>query len=321
MTSDETSTTSPLLGRPGAVAGEGVDAPGAAHYGDPYAEQRALEAGTATVDLSHRPVVRIAGSDRLTWLHDLTSQSLRDLPVGQWTEALILSPQGHIEHHLQLVDDGSQVLAHVEPGTAEALIAYLQRMQFMLRVEVSEVSASTAVLFGGGSHRFVPRSSLAELEGSLAGLWAYDALRVAARRPRLGVDTDHRTIPNELSWLTSALHLDKGCYRGQETVARVYNLGRPPRRLVLLHLDGSDSTLPAVGSPVLLDDREVGTVGSAVRHYELGPIALALVKSKVPDDAVLLAGGVPAAIDPDPDSGPVSPARAAAAARSGLLRF
>ena len=321
VTSDATPTPSPLLGRPGAVAGEGVDAGVAAHYGDPYAEQRALESGTATVDLSHRPVVRIAGSDRLTWLHDLTSQSLRDLPAGQWTEALILSPQGHIEHHLQLVDDGSQVLAHVEPGTAEALIAYLQRMQFMLRVEVSDVTPATAVLFSGGSHRFVPRSSLADLEGDLAGLWAYDALRVAARRPRLGVDTDHRTIPNEVSWLTSALHLDKGCYRGQETVARVYNLGRPPRRLVLLHLDGSDSTLPLPGSPVLLDDREVGVVGSAVRHYELGPIALALVKSKVPDDAVLLAGGVPAAIDPDLDTAPVSPARAAAAARSGLLRF
>ena len=323
MTSDDdqTATTSPLLRRPGAVAGEGLDAGVAAHYGDPYREQRALAAGTALVDLSHRPVVRIAGTDRLTWLHDLTSQSLREFAPGQWTQALILSPQGHVEHHLHLLDDGEQVLVHVEPGTAEALIAYLTRMQFMLRVEVSEVTADYAVVFREDSHRFVARSSLPGLEDELAGLWAYDALRVAARQPRLGVDTDHRTIPNEVSWLTSALHLDKGCYRGQETVARVYNLGRPPRRLVLLHLDGSDSTLPAVGSAVTLDEREVGVVGSSARHYELGPIALALVKSKVPDDAVLLAGGVPAAIDPDPEVGPVSPARQAAAARSGLLRF
>ena len=351
--------TSPLLRRPGAVAAEAPDAQVAAHYGVPYREQTALAAGTALVDLAHRPVLRIAGVDRLSWLHDLTSQSLRALPPGQWTEALILSPQGHVEHHLQLVDDGEQVLAHVEPGTADALLAYLTRMQFMLRVQVSLVTDSHAVVFEGGAHRFVPRDALTGLglagpgsaesgsaesgsagSGSaglgsvglgsvepglaglgLAGLWAYDALRVAARRPRLGVDTDHRTIPNEVSWLVSALHLDKGCYRGQETVARVYNLGRPPRRLVLLHLDGSDSTLPAAGSPVLLDDREVGVVGSAVRHHELGPIALALVKSKVPDDAVLLAGGVPAAIDPDDQPAPVSPARQAAAARSGLLRF
>ncbi len=76
-----------------------------------------------------------------------------------------------------------------------------------------------------------------------AGFDAYEALRVEARRPRFGVDTDHRTIPNELQWLRTAVHLDKGCYRGQETVARVHNLGRPPRRLVLLHLDGVSEVL------------------------------------------------------------------------------
>ena len=91
-----------------------------------------------------------------------------------------------------------------------------------------------------------------------------------ARRPRLGVDSDHRTIPNELEWLRTAVHLDKGCYRGQETVARVHNLGRPPRRLVLLHLDGVSEVLAEPGTPVLAGTREVGRVGSVVRHYELG---------------------------------------------------
>ena len=101
---------------------------------------------------------------------------------------------------------------------------------------------------------------------------------MAARRPRFGVDTDHRTIPNELAWLRTAVHLDKGCYRGQETVARVHNLGRPPRRLVLLHLDGVSEVLAEPGTPVLAGTREVGRVGTVVRHYELGVIALALVK-------------------------------------------
>ena len=124
-----------------------------------------------------------------------------------------------------------------------------------------------------------------------------------------------------MGWLGSAVHLDKGCYRGQETVARVYNLGRPPRRLVLLHLDGSDSELPAVGDPVLSEDRVVGRVGTAVRHHELGPLALAVVKRQVPDDAPLMAGSVAASIDPAPAlDAPVSPARQAAAAREGLLR-
>ena len=167
----------------------------------------------------------------------------------------------------------------------------------------------------------MPRSSLSSYDGELAGVWAHEALRVAARRPRLGVDTDHRTIPNEVGWLTSAVHLDKGCYRGQETVARVHNLGRPPRRLALLHLDGSDSDLPATGDAVTLDGREVGRVGTAVRHAELGPLALALVKRQVPDDAELLAGPVPARLDPAPDETPVSAARSAAAARASLLRL
>ena len=136
-----------------------------------------------------------------------------------------------------------------------------------------------------------------------AGTMAFDALRVAALRPRLGVDTDDRTIPHEVGWIGSAVHLTKGCYRGQETVARVANLGRPPRRLVLLHLDGGDEHLPATGDPVLRDGRAIGRVGSVVQHHELGPVALALVKRSVPVDADLLAGegesASPARIDPD----------------------
>jgi folate-binding protein YgfZ len=310
-----------LLARPGAVAADPPDAGVAAHYGDPYREQRALETGSAAVDLSHRPVVEISGPDRLTWLHDLTTQHLLSLAPGEWTQALILSPHGHVEHHLQLVDDGTAVRAHVEPGTAAELISYLERMRFMNRVEVADVSDSWAVLHAGGADRLLPRAELSSYDGELAGVASYEALRVAARRPRLGVDTDHRTIPNEVGWLVRAVHMDKGCYRGQETVARVYNLGRPPRRLVLLHLDGSDSELPVTGDVVSYDGREVGRVGTAARHHELGPIALALLKRQVPDDADLRAGTTPARIDPaDPEDEPVSPARAAAAARTLLPR-
>ena len=313
--------TSPLLSRPGAVAADPPDTGVAAHYGDPYTEQRALERGAALVDLSHRGVVRVAGPDRLSWLHSLVSQHVAGLAPGQPVQALVLSPQGHVEHHLHLVDDGEVVLAHVEPGTAGALVDFLDRMRFMLRVEVADVTSSYAVVADPGL-RLVAREELAEYDGAVAGVQAHEALRVASRTPRLGLDTDHRTIPHEVGWLTTAVHLDKGCYRGQETVARVHNLGRPPRRLVLLHLDGSDSELPVVGDPVQLDGRDVGRVGTAVRHHELGPIALALVKRNVPDEAELVAGSVAARIDPEPAAdAPVSPARQAAAAREGLMRF
>ncbi len=313
------------------VAADPPDAAVAGHYGDPYLEQRRLSEGAGAVDLSHRPVVRITGPDRLSWLHSLLSQHVAALAPWESAEALVLSPQGHVEHHLQLVDDGTQTLAHVEPGTAEALVDFLDRMRFLLRVEVSladdlavrwqpgEVEG-LATRTGFGSYALVPRGSV--YDGPWAGLLAHEALRVAARRPRLGLDTDHRTLPHEVGWLVRAVHLDKGCYRGQESVARIYNLGRPPRRMALLHLDGSDSELPAAGAPVMLGDREVGRVGSAVRHFELGPIALALLKRTVPDDAALTAGGVAAAIDPTEEPAvPESPARAAAEARATLLRL
>jgi tRNA-modifying protein YgfZ len=313
---------SPLLARTGAVPAQGIDAGVAAHYGDPYAEQRALARAAGLVDRSNREIVRIAGADRLSWLHSLTTQDLQHLEPGTTAQALVLSPQGHIEHHLTLTDDGTAVWAHVEPGTAGALLAFLQSMRFLLKVDLADVTSDFAVLTLMGPDRpaaapdgavvampdafgmdvVVPRDRLSEIaaavEGSgaaVAGLAAYEALRIAARRPRFGLDTDHRTLPHEVGWIETAVHLNKGCYRGQETVARVHNLGHPPRRLILLHLDGSEDRLPVHGDPVTRDDTTVGFVGSAARHFELGPIGLGLIKRMVPVDAALRAGGVPAA--------------------------
>ncbi|MEV5326835.1 folate-binding protein [Nonomuraea sp. N2-4H] len=296
---------SPLLDLPGAVPADAPDSDVAAHYGDLFAEQRALAKREAIVDRSNREVVRISGADRLKWLNDLTSQKLDTLQPGEWTQTLDLDLQGRVQHHLTLVDDGESVLAHVEPGTAQSLIDYLDRMRFMLRVEVSRAD-DLAVLSTANEDFLVPRSELGEHMGRpLAGLWAYEALRIEAHRPRLGFETDHKTIPHEVGWIGTAVHLSKGCYRGQETVARVHNLGHPPRRLVFLHLDGSVDTLPPHGAPVIFESQEVGVVGSSARHHELGPIALAVIKRTVPVDAQLLAGGVAAAqeVVVPPDAG------------------
>ena len=141
--------------------------------------------------------------------------------------------------------------------------------------------------------------------GDPVGTWAWEALRIEAGRPRLGLDTDEKTIPNEVGWIPSAVHLDKGCYRGQETVARVHTLGRPPRRLALLHLDGSVEHLPPHGSAVELDGTQIGFIGSTARHHELGPIALAVIKRNVDVDATLMADGVAAnqEVIVDPEAG------------------
>ncbi|MFE7558953.1 YgfZ/GcvT domain-containing protein [Kitasatospora sp. NPDC057500] len=313
---------SPLLALPGAVPAEGTDEGVAAHYGDLFREQRNLSRGTGFVDLSHRGVVTVTGADRLSWLHLLITQHVSALPPQQATDALVLSANGHVEHALYLVDDGTTTWAHVEPGTQEALVGYLDSMRFMYRVEVADVTAdyavvhlpagSTASAEGAAAVRelpygrdlFLPRAGLAELTagyGPAAGVWAYEALRIEGHRPRLGFETDHRTIPHEVDWLNTAVHLQKGCYRGQETVARVHNLGRPPRRLVFLHLDGTEEVLPPHGTEVRLasdpEGRSLGFVTSSARHHELGPIALAIVKRNVPVDAVLLAGTVPGTQD------------------------
>jgi folate-binding protein YgfZ len=315
------SPASPLLSLPGAVSAEAPDEGVAAHYGDLFREQRALADGTGFVDLSHRGVVTVSGPDRLSWLHLLLTQHVSELPAGQATEALILSAHGHIEHALYLVDDGETTWLHVEPGTQGDLIAYLESMKFFYQVEVTDATADYAVVHlpagsitevpkgvvvretAYGRDLFLPRADLesfAAENGPAIGILALEALRVEAHRPRLGLETDHRTIPHELGWLTTAVHLDKGCYRGQETVARVHNLGKPPRRLVFLHLDGSEVKLPGHGAPVRLaeegvEGRQLGFVTTSARHHELGPIALALIKRNVPVDAALIADTTAAA--------------------------
>ena len=124
----------------------------------------------------------------------------------------------------------------------------------------------------------------------LAGMSSWEALRIADHRARAAREVDERSIPHELDLLRTTVHTTKGCYRGQETVAKVLNLGQPPRRLVMLHLDGSQDVPAAAGGEVRLGDSEgkvVGTVTSAAIHADLGPIALAVVRRAVPVDAAL----------------------------------
>ncbi|MDQ1722349.1 MAG: tRNA-modifying protein YgfZ [Pseudonocardiales bacterium] len=334
---------SPLLDWPGAVEAAGPDAGTAWHYGDPLGEQRRAAAGAGLIDRSHRDVLVVPGPDRLDWLHAICSQHLSALADGDSTEALVLSPNGHVEQHWQLTELGGQVWIDTEPQAGDEVLGYLLKMRFLKRVEPAVVTAEFAVLSligpglagvleraglpvptglaiplpgkgflrpalsaGGPVDLIVDRAELAAIADRLRGAgaqptgsWAADALRVERRRPRLGADTDHRTLAHEAGWIGSAVHLDKGCYRGQETVARVQNLGKPPRRLVLLQLSGDSEQLPEPGSPVERDGRMVGFVGTAVQHHELGPIALAIVKRGLSGADVLSVAGHAAVLDPD----------------------
>lgn len=329
---------SPALDLPGAVPPppETVDQGVAWHYGDPHAEQRRLALGSGAVDQSHLGVLAVTGGDRLGWLHSLTTANVEHLAPGQSALALVLDPNGRVEHEIHVVDDGATTWLITEAASSSPLLDYLDRMRFLLDVAVRDASAERAVIWlprvnaetphptwrvpaeyagtgrteagadrGGDADKYidhrpvslagcqvlVPRTDLLAAltaDGQPAGTWALEALRTAAAVPRQGFETDNKTIPHEVGWIGPAVHLAKGCYRGQETVARVHNMGRPPRRLALLHLDGSDGGLPEHGAAVLLDDRVVGWVGTAARHYELGPIATAVLKRSVPVDAVLV---------------------------------
>ena len=277
------------------------------HFGEPNQEQKALVAGSAWADLSYRGVITISGKDRLTWLHALTTQHVEKLEAGKWVEALILDVQGHVIDQLFLVDDGSATWLHTENSRTQEILDYLNKMKFMLEVEVKDQSNDYAVLRApgksdllGGPYALVPRGELKDTTDAFSkahtqvGMWALEAERVSQGRARLLFETDHKSIPNELGFINKAVHMDKGCYRGQETVAKVFNLGQPPRKLVRLHLDGSMVAMPEHGAKVFLEDKEVGFIGTLARHYELGPIALALIKRNVPADATLICEGVSA---------------------------
>ncbi len=424
---------SPLLDAPGAVAADSGAVPGGApagpgaaaagpvpaadpdalvpaHYGDPLREQRLLADGLAVSALA-RDVVAVTGADRLTWLTTLSSQRLTGLAPGDGgAEALLLDAQGRIAHALAALEDGRTLLLVTEAGDGPALAALLDRMRFMLRVEVSareDLAALGAlgagrerlrraadgagalagawtdpwpgVVEGGTSYDvgldsphpgrayaagfvLVPATRVVEVvrafaagglaneeppaggpadenaedaadgpsaenaasgppdenaasgpaaesggaltavaeHDALAGAMAWEALRIEAGRPRRAREVDERAIPHELDWLRTAVHLTKGCYPGQETVARTLNLGRPPRRLTLLQLDGLAGGLPAPGDVVRLGERAVGAVTSAARHHELGPIALALLRRGVPVEAALSVDVSEAADGPAP---------------------
>lgn len=329
---------SPLLDRPGAAAAQGtdaaVDATGVAwHYGDPLGEQRAAHSGLIVVDRSHRKVLRVAGPDAPEFLNNLLSQKLDDVTPGFAAAALDLDIQGHILHHADVVRTGDAFYLDLPASQAATFLDFLQKMVFWSQVEVSEADLAVLTLLGdaefpavtatatrdvpwAGTPRrdlLVERSRLREtvtaLESAgarLAGLMAFTAERVRALEPEKAADLDDKSIPHEVpAWIgrdgrPGAVHLEKGCYRGQETVARVENLGRSPRVLVMLQLDGSAPEDPAPGAEITAPagGRALGRLGTIVHDCDFGPIALALVRRNALEGQALCVGPVSVMVDP-----------------------
>ncbi|MEY4434154.1 MAG: hypothetical protein RIR16_194 [Actinomycetota bacterium] len=297
------------------------------HFGNPLDEQRSLLHGKSAVELDALSIIRVEGADRLSWLHSLLSQNLRSLSAGQSTEALLLDPQGHIEQAIKIYEDGQATWLLSSQSATRSLEAWLRKMIFRMQVKVENLSSAYRALGYFGEHEFQTgpqliwqdswpepkpgsvryskakpepwnyKIALLENDGfekgqsefENAGALALTALRVAAHRPEFDSEVDDRSLPHELDWLASAVHLSKGCYRGQETVAKVHNLGHPPRRLVMLHLDGSGHLLPEAGAELFQADVAAprGRITSVGHHFEMGPIALAVIARSTPVDATL----------------------------------
>jgi hypothetical protein len=299
-----------------------------AHFGDPFAEQKSLAAGEGWVVLP-AGVLALTGADRISWLDTLSSHRIlpgqsshalildphghveHELHVVDREETTWLIVAAGTESALAGYLDSMRFFSDVtvRDATGERDVVWVARREQYKDLPTWLVPLEYAGLGrtpsgedkGGGADKYVPQRpgamAGAEVlfpdgrrpEGPERGLWALEALRIAAGIPRMGVDTDHKTLPHELGWIGPAVHLAKGCYRGQETVARLHNMGRPPRRLVLLHFDGA---LPEPNAGVELDGRVVGRVGSVAQHFELGPIGLAVVKRSTPLEAPLHADGI-----------------------------
>ncbi|MFT4796139.1 MAG: folate-binding protein YgfZ [Aquiluna sp.] len=276
------------------------------HYGNPLLEQRKLLSQDAYVERTDQSVFEVNGPDAKSWLHSLLSQNIMNLKEGESAEALLLTPQGRIEQQLKIIATEAGVSIITAADRLEVLIAWLRKMVFRSKVEITE-RADLRVIGGFfireglcwidkfenepvGSVRYAAERAefpyreylLKEAPTDLmpAGLLAYEALRISVGRPEIK-DVDDRSLPHEFDWLSSAVHLSKGCYRGQEAVAKVHNLGHPPRRLIILNLEQGD-VLASKDDKVFYQEKEVGKVVAGALHYETGSLALALVNRNTP---------------------------------------
>lgn len=287
------------------------------HFSNPLTEQAKFVEGRGIAELDYLKVVTVAGPDRLSWLNSLLSQQLDKLQAGDSTEALLLNPQGRLELMVRVLASSDEVYLIIDGNSQEFFIDYLTKMKFRKDVTIASTELKVYATHGvdteaeliwhdnwpaisTGGYRYsdwtvpypltlslVLSDLVTDLE--LVGSMAFDAVRVYAGKPSEN-EIDDKSLPHELDLLTSAVHLSKGCYRGQESVAKVHKLGHPPRRLTLLFLEDSERE-PALGDPVLLGDKEVGKITSIGNHFEAGPIALALIKRNVAEDAQLTVGG------------------------------
>jgi folate-binding protein YgfZ len=234
-----------------------------------------------------RAYVRVKGPEAIDYLNRMLSN---DVPESGSADALLLTPKARVIAPLLVWRRGADdVLLLTEPELGETLRAQLTRMRFAAKCEIElEEHTSTIVLDSdeGIPNRDYGVPAVEVLDSDLDGDADLERLRIEAATPRFGSEIDDRVLPAEAGLDERAISFTKGCYPGQEPIARQHHRGKVNRRLRVLEVDGA---APEPETPVVLGEKDVGRVTSAVPG-----LALAYVRVEVPDDAALAVGGAPA---------------------------
>lgn len=276
-----------------------------------------VEDNFLVVDRSDRPKLRFTGPQRAWYLHQITTQAFQDIAPGESRDAAMLTVHGRMVGFFEAVATDDSILCHFEPELDPDLPEAIRRYVFATQVEIDDVSDEYGLILTTAEprvsvpavvqearwvgvpahHLWVARSevdaALDELRSGGAEVvdeTAIEVLRITNGVPRWGREMNTKTFPQETGIDRLAVHYDKGCYTGQEAMAKIHFRGKVNRKLVRLQ-----ATMPLdIGADVELGGTRVGSVTSAVGGPDGSFYGLALVKHDVPSESQVVAGNVEA---------------------------
>ena len=274
-------------------------------YGDVTGEYQAIRNAAGVIDAQHQ-VVRVAGPDAESFLDSLLSKHLIELEDEKVVRSLLLGPRGKLRALLWVVRFGEEFLLVADAEAAASVVADLARFKLRVDLEIfqpepvldlvgpaatdilatAELGAASRALpapLGDLSRFFVVGSGIDELVNAgarPAGRLAYTAVRVEMGEPTMGEDVDESTIPQEAGVVAESVSFTKGCYLGQELVARIDSRGHVNRHLRGVVL--AENALPPTGAEVVAGDMVVGAITSVSESLLVGaPIGLGLIRREV----------------------------------------
>ena len=242
-----------------------------------------------------RSCIRATGPDAAAYLQSMVSNDIELAVPGGGVYALLLTPKARVIADLELFNTGDELVLACDPSRREDVLATLVRSRFRRKVEFEP--SGHAVLWGDAADALATLDTPIGPYRLVAGPPAerddpetWETARIEAGIPRYGREFDGETMPAEAGLDERAVSFSKGCYPGQEPVARLHYRGHPNRGVRGLWFAGD--ARPQAAADVMLGEKRVGRVTSPVVSPTYGSIALAVLRREVPDGAQVDAGGV-----------------------------